>query len=257
MADAGRRRDARPPAVLEVAERIQLNHHTVRIVAGGNGYADVNDNDFTDKYVKLLFDDPSDGRQVTRTYTIRRSDPVARQLTLDFVVHGDAGLAAPWARRAVPGDLLTLRGAGGGYRPDPSYASHLFVGDESALPAINAALETLPPTASGVAFLETSAVEGSLDAEVPEGIEIVWLERPEPGSQPGLLAGALAERAWPTGGVDVFAHGERESMKAVRRFLRGITTDADRVSISGYWAYGRTEDRFQAEKREPIGNIDG
>lgn len=257
MADTGRRRDARPPAVLEVVERIQLNHHTVRIVAGGNGYVDINDNDFTDKYVKLLFDDPSDGRQVSRTYTVRRSDPVAQRITLDFVVHGDAGLAAPWARSAQPGDILTLRGAGGGYRPDPSFGTHLFLGDESALPAVNAALDALPPSARGTALLETSAIEGSLDAEVPPGVEIVWLERPEPGSQPGLLAGALAARPWPTGGVDVFAHGERESMKAVRKVLRDLTTDADKVSISGYWAYGRTEDRFQAEKREPIGNIDG
>ncbi|MBM3715279.1 MAG: siderophore-interacting protein, partial [Actinobacteria bacterium] len=29
----------------------------------------------------------------------------------------------------------------------------------------------------------------------------------------------------------------------------------EQVSLSGYWAYGRTEDRFQAEKREPIGQI--
>jgi hypothetical protein len=27
------------------------------------------------------------------------------------------------------------------------------------------------------------------------------------------------------------------------------------VSISGYWARRRTEDIFQAEKREPIGHI--
>ncbi|MCH3728782.1 siderophore-interacting protein, partial [Campylobacter coli] len=81
------------------------------------------DNDFTDKYAKVFFDDPS-GQTVTRTYTVRRSDPAARRLTLDFVVHGDAGLAAPWARSAQPGDPLTLRGAGGGYRPGPLFATH-------------------------------------------------------------------------------------------------------------------------------------
>ncbi|MHA3703463.1 siderophore-interacting protein [Jatrophihabitans sp. YIM 134969] len=256
MADAGRRREARPPAELQVLDRIQLNPHMVRIVAGGNGYAQYNDNDFTDKYVKIFFAD-TDGQQVTRTYTVRRSDPVNQQLTLDFVVHGDLGLAAPWARAAEAGETLRLRGAGGAYRPSEEHGTHVFLGDESALPAINAALDALPRDARGVALLEVSEVEGSLDAEVPSGIEIVWLERPEPGSQPGLLADALAARPWPTGGVDVFAHGERESMKAVRKVLRDLTTDADQVSISGYWAYGRTEDRFQAEKREPIGNIDG
>ena len=28
------------------------------------------------------------------------------------------------------------------------------------------------------------------------------------------------------------------------------------LSLSGYWAAGRTEDRFQAEKREPVGVIE-
>lgn len=256
MADGGRRREARPPAVLEVVERTELNPHMVRIVAGGNGYAQYHDNDFTDKYVKLFFTDP-DGDEVTRTYTVRRSDPERQQLTLDFVVHGDAGLAAPWARSAAGGDRLSLRGAGGGYRPATDRDVHLLLGDESALPAINAALEALPPTARGTAFLEVAETAGSLDAEVPPGVEIVWLERAGPGSRPDLLAEALAAHGRPAGTLDVFAHGERESMKAVRTVLRGLTTDADTVSISGYWAAGRTEDRFQAEKREPIGNIDG
>ena len=61
---------------------------------------------------------------------------------------------------------------------------------------------------------------------------------------------------WPAGRVHVFAHGERESMKALRPVLF-VERELERaqVSLSGYWAYGRTEDRFQAEKREPIGKI--
>jgi NADPH-dependent ferric siderophore reductase len=256
MADRGRQREVRPAAEFRVVERIQLNHHTVRTVVGGNGYENYRDNESTDKYVKLLFDD-ADGQPVRRTYTVRRSDPAKQQLTLDFVVHGDAGIAAPWARTAEPGDVLRLNGAGGGYRPAGGLAHHVFLGDESALPAINAALEVLPADARGVAFLETSRVEGSLDVEVPAGVDVVWRERAQPGTTPNLLADSLAEWDWPTGGVDVFSHGERESMKAVRKVLRDVVTDADRVSISGYWAYGRTEDRFQAEKREPIGDIEG
>ena len=61
---------------------------------------------------------------------------------------------------------------------------------------------------------------------------------------------------WPAGRVQVFAHGERESMKAMREELfghRGL--ERAQVSLSGYWALGRTEDRFQAEKREPIGVV--
>jgi hypothetical protein len=30
---------------------------------------------------------------------------------------------------------------------------------------------------------------------------------------------------------------------------------SDQVSLSGYWAAGRTEDVFQSEKRQPIGQV--
>jgi hypothetical protein len=45
-------------------------------------------------------------------------------------------------------------------------------------------------------------------------------------------------------------------MKAVRAALKNRGLGGGSLSLSGYWAYGRTEDRFQAEKREPIGQIE-
>jgi NADPH-dependent ferric siderophore reductase len=268
-----RERSVRPQAVLSVRSRGQLSAHTVRIVAGGPGLAQFRTNDFTDKYAKLIFVDPALGltppydlaelrgslppeqRPVTRTYTVRSVDLQAQQLTVDFVVHGDAGLAAPWAARAEVGDVLTLSGAGGAYRPSPDMDWHLFAGDESALPAISSALEALSPDARGIAYLETCDSQHRLDAEAPSGVDIVWLDRAEPGTRPRLLAEAIEAGRWPTGRVGVFAHGERESMKEVRAVLRNRLSERGELSLSGYWAYGRTEDRFQAEKREPVGRI--
>ncbi|MBV9794999.1 MAG: siderophore-interacting protein [Actinobacteria bacterium] len=248
---AARTRPARPRAVLSVLSREQLSPHTVRITAGGPGFEALRMNEFTDKYAKIIFADAG----VTRTYTLRRADPAGQQVTIDFVVHGDAGIAAPWAARAEAGDVLTMSGAGGAYRPDPDCDWHLFAGDESALPAICAALEALPADARGLAYLETSDPGEYLDAKPPSGVEISWLHRPEPGRKPGLLAEALLAGPWPAGRADVFAHGERESMKAIRRALKSRLRDGDQVSLSGYWAAGRTEDVFQSEKREPIGKV--
>lgn len=268
-----RERRDRPQAVLEVRQRRQLSEHMVRIVAGGPGFAQFNPNEFTDKYVKLVFVDPALGltppydltglraslppeqRPVTRTYTVRSVDLEAQQLVIDFVVHGAAGIAAPWAARAQAGDLLALTGAGGAYRPDPGMDWHLFAGDESALPAISSALDALGRDARGIAYLETSDAGHHHDARVPAGVDIVWLDVPEPGTQPQRLADAVSAGPWPAGRVGVFAHGERESMKAVRAALRSRMSEQDQLSLSGYWAYGRTEDRFQAEKREPVGRI--
>jgi len=148
-----------------------------------------------------------------------------------------------------------MSGAGGAYRPDPDCDWHLFAGDESALPAICSALEALPADARGLAYLETSDPGEYLDAKPPAGVEVNWLHRAEPGSQPRLLADTLLAGPWLSGRADVFAHGERESMKAIRAALRSRLGDGDQVSLSGYWAYGRTEDAFQSEKREPIGKI--
>jgi NADPH-dependent ferric siderophore reductase len=260
--------------VLSVRRQEWLNAHTVRIVAGGPGFEQFKGNDFTDKYVKIIFVDPALGlkppydlaalreslppeqRPVSRTYTVRSVQPDEQQLTLDFVVHGDEGIAAPWAARAKVGDVLTLSGAGGAYRPDPDADWHLFAGDESALPAISAALGALPRQARGIAYVETFDAQHRVDADVPDGVELVWLERPDPGTRPQLLAEAISAGTWLPGRADVFAHGERESMKAVRAALRPRLTEQDHLSLSGYWAYGRTEDRFQAEKREPIGRLD-
>ena len=270
---ARRARPARPQAILTVQHREWLSPHTVRITAGGPGFDALRMNEFTDKYAKIIFVDsglgltppydlaalreslPSDQQPVSRTYTLRRADVQRQQLAIDFVVHGDEGIAAPWAAHAEPGDILTMSGAGGAYHPDPGSDWHLFAGDESALPAICSALEALPGDARGLAYLETSDPGEYLDAMLPSGMEVTWLHRPQPGSQPRLLADALLAGPWLSGQADVFAHGERESMKAVRSALKSRLGDGDRLSLSGYWASGRTEDVFQSEKRQLIGQI--
>jgi NADPH-dependent ferric siderophore reductase len=246
----------RPFIELEVLRTQRLGDQLVRVRLGGDGFAQFEDRPETDKYVKLQFAVPGDElRPTTRTYTIRRVDTEARALDIDFVVHGDDGIAGPWAAAAQPGDRLRFLGPGGGYRPNPDAAWHLLVGDLSALPAIAAAIDALPASAVGLVIIEATDAEAVIDLEAPEEVEVRWLIDPE--HEAPALADAVQALRWPDGRVDVFAHGERESMKALRRVLfevRGL--ERPQVSLSGYWARGRAEERFQAEKREPIGRID-
>ncbi len=106
-------------------------------------------------------------------------------------------------------------------------------------------------------MLEVQDASEEIALRHPGGVDVRWLHRGTPSeASTGLLAATVAALDWPEGRVQVFAHGERESMKAMREELfvhRGL--DRAQVSLSGYWALGRTEDRFQAEKREPIGQI--
>lgn len=246
-------RPPRPSVELTVLSTEALSPHLVRVRFGGPGFDAFADRAETDKYVKLMFED-AQSHPVTRTYTVREVDPAEKTLDIDFVVHGDDGLAGPWAATATPGETLHLVGPGGGYLPDESADGYLYVGDLSAVPAIAASLEALPSDARGHVILEVSTPDAVLDLDAPAGVEVSWVVDPE--HRADRLAGEVAALPWPAGHVDVFAHGERESMKALRRVLfedRGL--QRAQVSLSGYWARGRTEDRFQAEKREPIGQI--
>lgn len=249
-------RPPRPQIVLTVLDREWLTPHLVRITAGGTGFAEFSTNGYTDKYVKIRFTDPADDRPVTRTYTVRKVDAERQTVAIDFVVHGAEGLAGPWAAGAKPGDTITFSGPGGAYAPDAENDWHLFIGDESGLPAISSALEALPSDARGIAYLESNGADEDVNLAAPEGVKIVRVHRGEPGTAPQLLAETIEGGDWLPGRVGVFAHGERESMKAVRAALKNRDLGGGSLSISGYWAYGRSEDRFQAEKREPIGKIE-
>ena len=105
----------------------------------------------------------------------------------------------------------------------------------------------------GVALLEVESEGDVIPLRSPEGVEVRWLTNP--GADAAFLARAVDAVDWREA-VQVFAHGERESIKAVRRVLKARGVPREAISISGYWARGRTEDAFQAEKRTPIGQID-
>lgn len=263
------RRAPRPQAILEVQEQQWVSPNLVRVIAGGAGFAEFRDNEFTDKYAKMLIADPAleapfdletlraetpEALPTTRTYSIRWVDSDAKQLAIDFVLHGDEGVAAPWAAKAQPDERVVLVGAGGAYAPDPDADWHLFIGDHAAMPAIAQALDALAPNAVGKALVQVEHVEDRIELPRPDGVDLTWIDAPTNGVDP--LVEAARSLTWPPGTPHAFVHGERGSIKLLRKHLTDERALAkDRVSISAYWARGRVEDQFQAEKREPIGQI--
>lgn len=244
------RRPARPLVRLRVAERRELSPAMVRVVFDAEGFDYAG---HTDSYLKLLFadDGPLLGdlpdRPTTRTYTVRAFDPATNRVTVDFVVHGDDGLAGRWAARCTVGDELLARGPGGKWSPAPDAAFHLFVGDEASLPAIEAALERLDDDARGLAVVEFAA--HAREVAAPAGVEVRALVRGGAPYREEWLAEQVAELDFETlGDVEAFIHGERGAVKALRAVV-SPHVPRERLSISGYWAYGRIEDEFQAEKK--------
>jgi NADPH-dependent ferric siderophore reductase len=259
-------RKPRKPHSAQVVRTERLTPHMQRVVLGGEGLADFAADTCTDHYVKLLFgpegvtypepfdlervraEFPRDQWPVTRTYTVRHWDAEHRELTLDFVLHGDEGLAGPWAARVQPGETVRFMGPGGAYAPDPGADWHLLAGDESALPAIAAALESLPAGAVAHAFIEVAGPEE--EQKIDSDVEVVWLHR---GDRPvgEMLVEAVRALEFSEGRLHAFVHGEAAAVKELRALLRvEHRIPREDLSISGYWRLGHNEDGWQASKRE-------
>jgi len=196
---------------------------------------------------------PKDEQPARRRYTVRDWDPGDRVLTVDFVVHGDEGVAGPWAASTAPGDVLVFTGPSGGYRPDPAADWHLFVGDESALPAIAASLEALPDEATAVVRLVCDGPEHELALAGPAGADVQWLHRSRGPEDADLLVDAVRDLQFPHGRPFGFVHGEADEIRAVRHHLlhdRGLTR-AD-LSCSPYWRRTMTDEDWRRIKRDYV-----
>jgi NADPH-dependent ferric siderophore reductase len=269
----------RPIHTFEVVRSEQLTPHMIRVVLGG-GFTTFTPTDFTDSYVKIVLprsgtdvstlptpltldsfkELPDEYQPVVRTYTVRKVDRELGEISIDFVVHGEHGVAGPWAASVEPGDPAYLMGPSGAYAPDPAADWHLLAGDESGLPAISAALEAMAPDAVGFVFVEVGGPDDEIELVAPEGVQIRWLYRggradlvPEDrsGDQAPLIE-AVKEVLWRPGQVQVFIHGEAQAvMHNLRSYIRkdrGV--EAKWASISGYWRRGRTEETFRQWKAE-------
>ena len=257
---------------LTVLDAYDVGPHLRRLVLGdGEVAADLDLfaarwNGWADSYVKLAFlaegvqypqpldldvvreTMPPDVWPVLRTYTVRRFDPAGRQLWIDFVVHGDEGIAGPWAARVEPGETVWLRGPGGAYSPVEGVDHHLLVGDEAALPAIAATLEQLPTGAAATVFCEVDGPADEIPLASAGDVAVLWLHRGDaPAGSTTLLDDAVRAWDWPEGRVQAFVHGESALLKTLRPYVRERVDRAD-LSVSAYWRAGETEEGFRRWK---------
>jgi NADPH-dependent ferric siderophore reductase len=205
-----------------------------------------------DDHVKVLFPDPETGdlvlpapepsgpsfddavRARMRDFTPRAFDAAARELTLDFALHG-SGIANAWATSAVPGSVLGVGGPRGSMVVPYTFDWFVLAGDETALPAIARRLEELPVGARAIAIVEVEAAEDEQPLRTRADAHITWVHRRGTAS---VLEGALRSLELPPGDVFVFVAGESAAIRAIRGHLaeRGHPRDAQRVSA--YWKQG-------------------
>lgn len=255
-----------------VLSRTALTPHLVRVVLGGEGLTGLQMPDATDAYVNLALP-PSgapygavfDPRQVRdehpretwparRRYTVRRWDAMAGELTIDFVVHGDEGVAGPWARDARAGDVLVLEGPSGDFVPRRDADWHLMVGDESALPAIAASMEVVPEGAPLTVVLLCDGPDDEVPLETPGDLDLRWLHRDGTGTE---LVSTVERLDFRSSDVCAFVHGEAGEIRAIRRhLLTGRGLRRAEMSCSPYWRRTMTDEAWRAVKKQYIAQMD-
>ncbi|MFJ4472404.1 siderophore-interacting protein [Streptomyces sp. NPDC089424] len=206
---------------------------------------------------------PDDVRAVMRSYTLRalRRDP--DEIDIDFVLHTPAGPASHWASRATAGDRVLLLGPAVAdnrairFRPPPDTDLVVVWGDETALPAVAAVLESLPAGLPARVWLEVHDAGTVQDLATEADAEVTWLVREArgPKAAPGADGGAPAPLALdplraaqlpPGERPYVWIAGESSCVKQLRRHFvgeRGI--DRRRVTFVGYWRQGLSEEQLR------------
>ncbi|MEA4945194.1 MAG: siderophore-interacting protein [Propionicimonas sp.] len=249
----------------EVIRRHQLSPHVVRLTLAGDdlrqlprhgydqwfriflpgtdGPADLSrmpDQFGMTGYLKYLRT-PAGNRPVFRNYTVRELRIEAGELDIDFVVHGDEGIAGRWAVAAEPGEQVALIDQGTGFDLLPDADFHLLVGDESAMPAILGILRDLPAEARGLALIEVPDAADTQPVERPEGVTVQWLPRDNPHATPGELALAGLREFTPANPhlLSAYVVGEQALATEGRRHLVAAGVPKHRIMFVGYWRVGR------------------
>ncbi|MFF7292583.1 siderophore-interacting protein [Microbacterium sp. NPDC008134] len=238
-----------------VVQRVErLSPGMMRVVFGGEGLDGFVTTGVGDEYFRVFF--PTEGQTEPnlpfptddgywdfpegvepapmRTYTVREWDAAARELTIDFVVH-DGGIAAAWALRAQPGDVLGVNTPKALYAAPADIEWQLLIADATGLPAAARLAENAPSGVRTRVVVEVATAEDELDVTTPDGVELHWVHGGN-GHGPTRIEEILRASDLPNGRGYVWVAGETKATRGVRKHLRHeLKLAASDYKILGYW----------------------
>lgn len=214
---------------LQVLRVEALSPHVRSITFTGESLADFVSASFDD-HLKFMLD--ADGpTPVRRDYTPRHFDTAARELTIEFALHGD-GPVAHWAAQAAPGQRVSVGGPRGSFVIPIDYDWHLLVGDETALPAVARRLEELPAGAQAIVILQVDAADRRA-LRSAAAVQLQWV------SSSAELIASVRALALPAGEGYAWCAGEAAVMTTLRQVLvddKGHNRHA--IRAAAYWKQG-------------------
>lgn len=191
------------------------------------------DADFSwERYTEM----PDADRPVGAYYTVRRWDPGAGALDLWVVLHGHHGDGERWARSAAVGDPVALWGPRQAYERPERCRSVLLLGDETALPAIAAILESLSAGDRATVVIDAHEPAGGVELRSAAEVSMVSIVSIDGAGANPLLDAVERLAGEIDGDTYVWGGAESRQISAVRRFVRDtIGLPRDQVSLTGYW----------------------
>ncbi len=184
--------------------------------------------------------DPGAPAIIVRDYTpyaFRADAAGGPELDIDFVIHGDHGVAAPWAARAAEGDELGIGGPRGSVAAPTGADSAIIIADETAFPAASRWLDAFGPEVpvTGLFFVADESSTAYFSSRDGAHRELRWFTGAERAErlEEALRAAAIGERTF------VFLAGEANTLIPLRRYLRReLGLSKAQADVHGYWKLG-------------------
>ncbi len=199
----------------------------------------------SDDHMRLFFPaGPTDSVEELRAAPSREYTPLAwgeDWLDVEFAVHGDAGVAAPWAAKAPLGSSIGVGGPRGSAVLVGTPGSWLLAGDETAIPAIRRFATLIPAGTPARIVIETASAGREIELDAP--VDVEWLHRGDAPSGSALIAFLEALTADDAVGEDpfVFLAAEQSIVKPGRALLDRWGVDTSNAVVKGYWKRGEAE----------------
>jgi NADPH-dependent ferric siderophore reductase len=219
---------------VQLGERISLTPRTVRLTLFGPSLVGLSSLPAQDVEVIV-----SDGLSPSakRRYTIRNVRPERGEIDVDVVVHEHGGPGSSWAAQAEIGSHVELVGPCGKLQLLPA-EWHLFVGDESSVPAISALCEALPEHEASAVVVQVGSHADLMS--IASG-DVRWVTRDGlPAGTVNLLSAAVGEVALPRVDARAYLLGESKVVAILRDALEERGLKRDRIFAKSYWRAGPT-----------------
>lgn len=198
-----------------------------------------------DDHVRLFFPaSPPSSAEELRAAPSREYTPLAWEddwLDIEFAVHGDDGVAAPWAATAPIGSFVGVGGPRGSAVLTGMPDGWLLAGDETAIPAIRRFSELIPAGARARIAIEVISPEHEVAIDAP--VHVDWLHRRDARAGSALAAFIQDLGTEDAVGADPFCFlaAEQSIVRPGRALLARWGVDASKAVVKGYWKRGETE----------------